>query len=743
MRPDILRRPARLAIFILAITLLAAKLADVKPLQSIEHTVYDRVLAWHSPASAAPVLIVALEQASKQHPTRPTQVLARAVAQLSAAGARAIVLLPAGEGWKADAAGIQELADAMRNAGNVYLPLPAAGRDQLPADLVLASAGIGHMQVITDADGIVRSLPAFTADGAHLYPALPLLLAGQAQQPTAEDAGGHAEIILSGNERMHIRPILRAGGQAPLALNLILNGSVAAEVVAGRMVLVAGPALARSIYTPLGPMEPAQFLSRATASIISGDIVERPPWANAFEALLLFSLMLIFLLVWERLPGRRRIVLAVVACLLFPVTAVLMLAVFDIWLQWAAVALLSLVSFLVLAAEERWLPAAVPSQGNIAKMQALSFHSQGMLDKAFESFRCCPVDDDVLDGLYKLALEFERQRRFDKAADVYAYLSALHPDYRDVPSRLARCHRPATGAFAMSGNSRPDTLLITGGARPILGRYEIIRELGKGAMGKVYLGMDPTIHRQVAIKTLALAREFDADELEEVKARFFREAETAGRLNHPNIVTIYDAGEDRDLAYIAMELLHGTDLTPFTKAGRLLQPVAALKIAGKVAEALHFAHAHGVVHRDIKPANVMLLRNKTVKVMDFGIARITASTRTKTGIVLGTPSYMSPEQLSGRHVDGRSDLFSLGVMLYEMLCGVRPFRASSMASLMFRITNDAPEDVRQHRRDLPASASRLFERALAKDADDRFASGKDMAMAIVACLHDVRTRVAA
>ncbi|MCP4043757.1 MAG: serine/threonine protein kinase, partial [Gammaproteobacteria bacterium] len=171
-------------------------------------------------------------------------------------------------------------------------------------------------------------------------------------------------------------------------------------------------------------------------------------------------------------------------------------------------------------------------------------------------------------------------------------------------------------------------------------------------------GKDPKINRVVAIKTMALSQEFEADELEEVKSRFFREAETAGRLTHPHIVTIFDAGEEHDLAYIAMEFLKGKDLVEYTKPDKLLPLVTTLDLVAKAADALGYAHGNNVVHRDIKPANIMYdAESGSMKITDFGIARITDSSKTKTGMVLGTPSYMSPEQLSGKKVDGRSDLF--------------------------------------------------------------------------------------
>ena len=268
-----------------------------------------------------------------------------------------------------------------------------------------------------------------------------------------------------------------------------------------------------------------------------------------------------------------------------------------------------------------------------------------------------------------------------------------------------------------------------------LGCYQVGQLLGKGAMSVVYLGRDTRSGEAVALKTLALTQEFDVDELAEVRQRFFREAETAGRLSHPNIVSVYDAGEEHGLAYIAMEFLRGRDLTPYTKPDALLPPPLVLSIMARVGEALGYAHAQGVVHRDIKPANIMYERGSdTLKVTDFGIARITDSSRTRTGMVLGTPSYMSPEQLSGQKVEGRSDLFSLGVTLYQMLSGGLPFRGASLAQLMFRIANEPHPDIRTVRNGLPACVAAIINRALAKNPDQRYQSGEQMARAIRLCL---------
>jgi serine/threonine protein kinase len=261
-----------------------------------------------------------------------------------------------------------------------------------------------------------------------------------------------------------------------------------------------------------------------------------------------------------------------------------------------------------------------------------------------------------------------------------------------------------------------------------LGRYRVEAQIGRGAMGAVYLGHDPQIGRQVAIKTLALSREFSGDKLVEARQRFFREAETAGRLQHPDIVTIFDAGEAQDLAYIAMEFIKGHDLQMHAVPGRLLPLPRALDIAARVADALAYAHSQGVVHRDIKPANVMVDDDSAlVKVMDFGVARIVDASRTRTGLVLGTPSYMSPEHMAGRPLDGRTDLYSLGVMLFQLLTGHLPHTGDSMARLMYQIANEPAPDVRSLRPELPEAIANVVALALEKRAEVRYADGRQMA----------------
>jgi eukaryotic-like serine/threonine-protein kinase len=413
----------------------------------------------------------------------------------------------------------------------------------------------------------------------------------------------------------------------------------------------------------------------------------------------------------------------------------------GLWVQLMLPATLLVVGHALLTTKrylvtERGKEAADVASAESNRMLGLAFQQQGQLDMAFDKFRKAPLNEEVMENLYSLALDFERRRQFNKAESVFRYMATFDAKFRDIEERLNRAKKLSETIIlggSAAARTNASTMMLDAGAqeKPMLGRYQVERELGKGAMGVVYAGKDPKIGRVVAIKTMALSAEFEPDELQDAKERFFREAETAGRLNHPNIVTIFDAGEEHDLCYIAMELLKGKDLAPFTKQPNLMPPDKVLSIVERVADALGYAHSMGVVHRDIKPANIMYEpESDTVKVTDFGIARITDSSKTKTGMVLGTPSYMSPEQLAGKKIDGRSDLFSLGVMLYQMLCGQLPFGGESMTQLMFAIANTPHPNIREFNATLPEWVVPLIDKALTKDADQRFQNGAEFAAAI-------------
>lgn len=365
---------------------------------------------------------------------------------------------------------------------------------------------------------------------------------------------------------------------------------------------------------------------------------------------------------------------------------------------------------------------------------ALRLKAEGKLDEAFEKLSRLPARGDVLRDLYHLGKAFERSRSLVRARDVFAHLAAQAPLYRDVAARLRRAERLVEVEGHAKGLSSAPQVPTR------LGRYEIDGELGRGSMGTVYAARDPMIGRSVALKTLALSSEFEGPALVDARARFFREAESAGRLQHPQVVAIYDVGDELGLSWIAMERLRGRDLAYATQAEQLLAMPTVLSIAARVADALDYAHQHRVVHRDIKPSNILYdAETDSVKVTDFGIARITDNSKTRTGLVLGTPSFMAPEQIMGVKADGRCDIYALGVTLYQLLTGSLPLRGDSMSALMQAIARQVPADVRTLRADLPESVAVLVARALQKNPDARFQTGAQMAQALrEAAAHMVR-----
>ncbi|HEX5091447.1 MAG TPA: serine/threonine-protein kinase [Burkholderiales bacterium] len=263
-----------------------------------------------------------------------------------------------------------------------------------------------------------------------------------------------------------------------------------------------------------------------------------------------------------------------------------------------------------------------------------------------------------------------------------------------------------------------------------LGRYKVLEVIGRGAMGVVYKAVDPAIDRVVAIKTINLS--LNPEELSEYEARFQQEIKAAGRFSHPNIVTVYDVGRTDELAYMAMEFLNGRELKDLLAGGQRLEVATAVELLAQVADGLAFAHEHGIVHRDVKPSNIMVIElpnGVLAKITDFGIARMPGSAvKTMTGIVLGSPRYMSPEQVVGRPLDARSDVFSLGVVLYETLTGVAPFDGENLTAIMHATANVQPEPPSARNAAVPRMLDLIVAKALAKSLDDRYPSMRELAL---------------
>ncbi len=367
----------------------------------------------------------------------------------------------------------------------------------------------------------------------------------------------------------------------------------------------------------------------------------------------------------------------------------------------------------------------------------LAFYKQGALDLAFEKFLRCTASKQLNSPLYNLGLEYERKRQYAKASSVYEYLQKISPQHMDVEQRITQSKNLAQNSTQqMFGNGSNLTSLLIGGGEdlenPRLGRYEIEKEIGRGAMSIVYAGRDPSINRTVAIKVQSFAGD-NQEMLLKMRERFMTEAKTAGQLNHPDIITIFDIGEETDLIYIAMEYLTGNSLEEILTTSTLSDE-EIFDICYRLAKALAYAHEHKVIHRDIKPSNIIYDReSKKMHLTDFGIARMQDAHLTQTGQVVGTPSYMSPEQITGKRVDHRSDLFSLGTTMYQLFSGRLPFQADTMATLLYKITMEAPIPLDAIRPDLPPELAMIISRLLKKEAEQRYQSAEALAKDLEDC----------
>jgi CHASE2 domain-containing sensor protein/predicted Ser/Thr protein kinase len=701
------------------------------------------------------------------------------------------------------------LAEAMQAHGNVVLPADVrlaekSGKSELPArllssgsagalriartaDIVAApaavltqsAAAIGHTLTIADGDRTVRSDTAGLRVGDDaMLPSLGTAIAARALSVAP------ASLSFGSGDALHLNERTRLLGEA-LTIRphyfptqppqfaqypywSVLAGDVPAEQLRDKIVLVGflDSALAEpgTVATPASDASPAVLMTASVVtSIVSGKVYARPSYAVALEWIVAIAVILFAAFVLPRFGIALGALATVLFIVILGIAEVGLLSSSLVWVRFIVPALALVVGYGLFVPGElmRRATGRNEDQKNLSASSLRNlgqqFQRTGQLDLAFETYRRCPLDAATMELLYQLGNDFEKRRQNQKASNVYSYIAARDPNYRDLRARRTRLkEQPMTRGVAQAPPPSPqpqeqartppeletqpsDPDLAYAKPRHVrstrtLGRYEIERELGKGAMGTVYLGRDPKINRVVAIKAIPLAQEFEEDDLQEARARFFREAEMAGRLNHPAIVTVYDAGEDQGLAYIAMEYLRGTHMSHFTEAARILPFKNTMLLVARVADALYYAHRQNVVHRDIKPANIMFNPDTDeLKITDFGIARLTDTSRTKTGIVLGTPSFMSPEQLEGRPLDGRSDQFALGVSLYQLLCGQLPFRAESMPRLMQKIATEPHASVRLVRPELPECIDPILTRALAKSADDRFAHCGELASALRDC----------
>ena len=654
---------------------------------------------------------------------------------------------------------VQGIAEEKSGLKKWFLPEQVLSTEKVypPIKTLVRHAGGAGTLYLGVNESNIRTEPLILKYGKDYIPSFVLMMAARNQALSTRsikvDLEQH-QISLGGEDikvdkKLRIYPRFYRGQKDQSAFPEysmldLLNGKVSRNALRDKTILigVTAPQHALPQKTPIGEvMAPVYVAAHKVSSLLNDELYAVPKWIVSAQliALLVIGLYLMFLLPRFHI-GTGIAISSLLLIMLLNVHFISMVSQ-SIWLPMMT-PLLALVLGHIILGSKKFVDSHLSdiklelSQAN--QLLGQSFHSQGKLDQAMEEYRKCIVNTSLLEQMYNLGLDYERKRQFNKAIPVFENIQEHAPNFRDVSERLAR-NAEVSNAIVLGGSAAPSangTLVVsnTGMEKPMLGRYQVDKEIGRGAMGMVYLGHDPKIGRTVAIKTLMLSQEFEGEKLVEVKERFFREAETAGRLNHPNIVTIYDVGEDQDMSYIAMDYLKGVDLLKYSKQDSLLPATEVIDVIIKVADALDYAHEQRVVHRDIKPANI-IYDNETgvLKVTDFGVACLTDTSKTKTGTILGSPSYMSPEQLAGKKVDGRSDLFSLGVSMYQLLAGELPFVGESLASLMYKIANEKHPDIRMFRPDLPACVAKIVNKSLHKDIDRRFQSGSQFVGALRRC----------
>jgi len=491
---------------------------------------------------------------------------------------------------------------------------------------------------------------------------------------------------------------------------------------------------APTVSTPVDPAMPrVELTANIIDDLMSGRYLRRPDLMIYVEGFILLLISLFAAIAQPRLSFVNRTGATMGLLFLLLLMGILSFTVLNVWLKTLYIGLSLLTIYVVTTVRElfvRQKQLGLRESIETNRMLGLSFQSQGLLDLAFEKFRKIPLDDAMKDVIYNLGLDYERKRMANKAISVYEYITQKDRQFRDLNERIPKLKK-VVGSLALGGfdGKKEDKIVVSDDLeiRPTVGRYEVIEELGQGAMGIVYKARDPKINRLLAIKTIRFSDEFEEDRLQEIKDRFFREAQIAGKLSHPSIVAVYDVGEDFDLSYLAMEFLNGENLQKHCRKDSLLPLRKVLYILAETAKALDYAHSQGVIHRDIKPANIMLLKDGKVKVTDFGIAKAVSDSQTKSGIVLGTPNYMSPEQINGQELDGRSDIFSVGVVFFELLTGQLPFHGKTLANLFYQITQGRHPSPRQINPKVPKPCEQMIDKALAKNPNQRFRSAGEFA----------------
>ncbi len=629
-------------------------------------------------------------------------------------------------------------------AQKVFLP---------PEEICQYSAGLGFKQIIFDSDRKIRWAPLVMFHDGYYYPSVELLGAANYMGIQPSSIKLYSEkYILVGNRRVPIDKKseffinYNKPGQSFTTLSAadILNEKVDLNKLKDKLAIISVTAeFATDFYqTPVSSHLPAvEKTANVIENIVHGNFINRLDSSPGLDMLILFVLGAIFSFILPRVSLLYRLIILIVTMFVLANVNFILFNSFKVLARPLYIGLeLILLAFASPIIDKEFLEKF--SLGALGSTPTAKPIRRPKIKLDENPIRQAPIrssrqpEDSIVTVSVQHAPEKTKSvstAMLDTEIEHAATIAASTPAGKPVsePAHANEEIHPYLEEAEAAGNEsaspepepKPEVTPSFGfDSQKIknLGRYKVISELGKGAMGTVYKGIDPAINRNVALKTIRLDFVQDPEELAELKERLSREARAAGKLSHPNIVTIYDVGSEGILQYIAMEYLEGQTLENMIRRKVKFNYKIIAQIIAQICSALDFAHAQGIVHRDIKPANIMVLNDYSIKVMDFGIARVDSSSMTRTGIAMGTPNYISPEQLQGKPVDRRTDIFSMGVVIYEMLVGRRPFRGENLTSLIYNIVNTEPEAPSSIDKSIPNIFDRVIAKALKKNPEERY-----------------------